>query len=108
MFNLAQAYRFGRGVPANLATAKNLFERAARGGHVESQTTLGLLLRNAALQMSDNLADELLHPEISEEVQGLAVLRKPAFDLSELSEVAVSATPGRWRARRPRAAGLDG
>ena len=44
LFNLAQAYRFGRGVPANLATAKSLLERAARGGHVESQTTLGLLL----------------------------------------------------------------
>jgi TPR repeat protein len=51
LFNLAQAYRFGRGVSANMATAKGLFERAARGGHVESQTTLGLLL----LQSGDQL-----------------------------------------------------
>ena len=51
LFNLAQAYRFGRGVPANMATAKGLFERAARAGHVESQTTLGLLL----LQSGDQL-----------------------------------------------------
>ena len=51
LFNLAQAYRFGRGVPANLATARSLFERAARGGHVESQTTLGLLM----LQNGDQL-----------------------------------------------------
>ncbi|MEO7602035.1 MAG: SPOR domain-containing protein [Sphingomicrobium sp.] len=51
LFNLAQAYRFGRGVPANLATAQSLFERAASGGHVESQTTLGLLL----LQSGDQL-----------------------------------------------------
>ncbi|MEO7655654.1 MAG: SPOR domain-containing protein [Sphingomicrobium sp.] len=51
MFNLAQAYRLGRGVPANLATAKSLFERAARAGHLESQTTLGLLL----LQGGDRL-----------------------------------------------------
>lgn len=51
LFNLAQAYRFGRGVQANMATAKSLFERAARGGHVESQTTLGLLL----LQSGDQL-----------------------------------------------------
>ena len=43
-FNLAQAYRLGRGVPANSATSKSLFERAARSGHLESQTTLGLLL----------------------------------------------------------------
>ena len=51
LFNLAQAYRLGRGVPANLATSKSLFERAARAGHLESQTTLGLLL----LQSGDRL-----------------------------------------------------
>lgn len=50
-FNLAQAYRLGRGVPANLATAKGLFERSARTGHLESQTTLGLIL----LQGGDRL-----------------------------------------------------
>ena len=51
LFNLAQAYRFGRGVSANLATAKSLFERAARSGHVESQTTLGLLLLQSGEQL---------------------------------------------------------
>lgn len=43
-FNLAQAYRLGRGVPTNLAAAKTWFERAATQGHVDAQTTLGLLL----------------------------------------------------------------
>ncbi|GAA3885884.1 hypothetical protein GCM10022276_01190 [Sphingomonas limnosediminicola] len=43
-FNLGQAYRLGRGVPINLAAAKNWFERAAKKGHVDAQTTLGLLL----------------------------------------------------------------
>jgi len=43
-FNLGQAYRLGRGVPTNLAEAKNWFERAAAKGHVDAQTTLGLLL----------------------------------------------------------------
>jgi uncharacterized protein len=43
-FNLAQAYRLGRGVPVNLAAAKTWFERAAAKGHVDAQATLGLLL----------------------------------------------------------------
>jgi hypothetical protein len=43
-FNLGQAYRLGRGVPTNLAAAKTWFERAADKGHVDAQTTLGLLL----------------------------------------------------------------
>ena len=43
-FNLGQAYRLGRGVPTNLAMAKAWFERAASQGHVDAQTTLGLLL----------------------------------------------------------------
>jgi cell division septation protein DedD len=43
-FNLGQAYRLGRGVPTNLAAAQTWFERAARQGHVDAQTTLGLLL----------------------------------------------------------------
>ncbi|HWC57258.1 MAG TPA: SPOR domain-containing protein [Sphingomicrobium sp.] len=43
-FNLGQAYRLGRGVPINLAAAKTWFERAAGQGHVDAQTTLGLLL----------------------------------------------------------------
>ena len=43
-FNLGQAYRLGRGVPTDLAAAQTWFERAARKGHVDAQTTLGLLL----------------------------------------------------------------
>jgi uncharacterized protein len=43
-FNLGQAYRLGRGVPINLAAAKTWFERAANQGHVDAETTLGLLL----------------------------------------------------------------
>ena len=43
-FNLGQAYRLGRGVPTNLGAAQSWFERAARKGHVDAQTTLGLLL----------------------------------------------------------------
>jgi len=43
-FNLGQAYRLGRGVPVSLSAAETWFERAARSGHVDAQTTLGLLL----------------------------------------------------------------
>ena len=43
-FNLAQAYKLGRGVPLDLAQAQMLFERAARQGHAEAQTNLGMLL----------------------------------------------------------------
>jgi len=43
-FNLGQAYRLGRGVPLNLGAAQIWFERAATSGHIDAQTTLGLLL----------------------------------------------------------------
>ena len=43
-FNIGQAYRLGRGVPLDLAAAKIWFERAARSGHLDAQTTLGLLI----------------------------------------------------------------
>ena len=43
-FNLGQAYRLGRGVPTNLGAAATWFERAAAKGHVDAQTTLGLML----------------------------------------------------------------
>ena len=43
-FNLGQAYRLGRGVQSNLALSKAWFERAANKGHVDAQTTLGLLM----------------------------------------------------------------
>src|SRR5947207_15701253 len=43
-FNLGQAYRLGRGVPTNIAAATTWFQRAAAKGHLDAQTTLGLLL----------------------------------------------------------------
>ena len=43
-FNLGQAYRLGRGVPTNLAAAQTWLQRAAGKGHIDAQTTLGLLL----------------------------------------------------------------
>jgi hypothetical protein len=43
-FNLGQAYRLGKGVPLNLGAAQIWFERAATSGHLDAQTTLGLLL----------------------------------------------------------------
>ena len=42
-FNLGQAYRLGRGVQLDLSAARVWFERAARSGHVDAETTLGLL-----------------------------------------------------------------
>ncbi|HEY0014641.1 MAG TPA: SPOR domain-containing protein [Allosphingosinicella sp.] len=43
-FNLGQAYRLGRGVPANLPLALEWFEKAARQGHGQAEANLGLSL----------------------------------------------------------------
>lgn len=43
-FNLGQAFRLGRGVPADSAQAKKWFEVAANKGHLDAQVSLGLLL----------------------------------------------------------------
>jgi hypothetical protein len=43
-FNLAQAYRLGKGVPLNLSSSQSWYERAARKGHVDASTSLGILL----------------------------------------------------------------
>lgn len=43
-FNLGQAFRLGRGVPADLSRAQSLYDRAASQGHLDAQTSLGLLL----------------------------------------------------------------
>jgi TPR repeat protein len=43
-FNLGQAYRLGRGVPTDLATAQRWLSQAATAGHTDAQSTLGLLL----------------------------------------------------------------
>ena len=61
-FNLAQAYRLGRGVPADSGEAKKWFEKAARSGHLDAQVSLGLLLfdigdRTAALMWLKRAAD---------------------------------------------------
>lgn len=43
-FNLAQAYKLGRGVPTDLARAEELFARAAAQGHLQASDNYGLLL----------------------------------------------------------------
>ncbi len=44
LFNLAQAYRLGRGVDADIARAKQLYAQAAERGHVQAADNYGLLL----------------------------------------------------------------
>ena len=61
-FNLGQAYRLGRGVPVDLAKAQSWLEKAARAGHLDAQTTLGLLLfdsgsRDAAMGWLEKAAE---------------------------------------------------
>ena len=43
-FNLAQAYKLGRGVPADMAQAQSWYEKAARQGHQQAEANLGLIL----------------------------------------------------------------
>jgi TPR repeat protein len=43
-FNLGQAYRLGRGVATDLAVARGWLEKSAGQGHLDAETTLGLLL----------------------------------------------------------------
>jgi hypothetical protein len=45
-FNLGQAYKLGRGVPASAATAQGWYQKAARQGHQQAQVNVGLLLYN--------------------------------------------------------------
>lgn len=44
LFNLAQAYRLGRGVMADVSRAKELYAEAAQRGHVKAADNYGLLL----------------------------------------------------------------
>ena len=44
MFNLAQAYKLGRGVKQDLAKAEELFGKAAERGHIQAADNYGLLL----------------------------------------------------------------
>jgi cell division septation protein DedD len=62
-FNLGQAYRLGRGVPVDLAQAQRWLVKAAATGHVDAETTLGLLLfdsgsRGTALQWLKKAAEQ--------------------------------------------------
>jgi cell division septation protein DedD len=43
-FNLGQAYKLGRGVPADLKAAQGWYEKAAASGHSQAQANLGLIL----------------------------------------------------------------
>ena len=43
-FNMGQAYKLGRGVPADLAKAEELFGKAAAQGHLQAADNYGLLL----------------------------------------------------------------
>ena len=61
-FNLGQAYRLGKGVPLNLASAQSWYEMAARTGHVDAATSLGILLfqngnRTAAMRWLKQAAE---------------------------------------------------
>jgi cell division septation protein DedD len=44
MFNMGQAYKLGRGVPADPAQARDWYRKAAAKGHLPAQTNLGILL----------------------------------------------------------------
>jgi len=62
-FNLGQAYRLGRGVPADSGQAKKWFETAANKGHVDAEVSLGLLLfdngdRPTAMRWLKKAADQ--------------------------------------------------
>src|SRR5690606_18700904 len=43
-FNLAQAYKLGRGVPVDLDQARELYRKSAEQGHEPAQVNLGLIL----------------------------------------------------------------
>src|SRR3954466_1524149 len=46
-FNMGQAYKMGRGVPANAGLAQGWYQKAAQQGHEQAQVNVGLLLYNA-------------------------------------------------------------
>jgi uncharacterized protein len=61
MFNLAQAYRLGRGVPLDEGRAERYYAEAAAKGHVQAADTYGLMLfqsgrREAALPYVEDAA----------------------------------------------------
>lgn len=52
LFNLAQAYRLGRGVTADINRARELYAEAAQKGHVKAADNYGLLLFQQGEQQS--------------------------------------------------------
>lgn len=46
-FNLGQAYKLGRGVPADLVQAEDWYRRASKQGHLQAEDNLGLVLFTA-------------------------------------------------------------
>ncbi|KPP91230.1 SPOR domain-containing protein [Erythrobacter sp. HL-111] len=52
LFNLAQAYRLGRGVEADIARARELYAEAAQKGHAKAADNYGLLLFQQGAQES--------------------------------------------------------
>src|ERR1700750_3351439 len=61
-FDLAQAYKLGRGVPTDLAQAKTWYGKAAQAGHIQGAANYGLLLfqdgdRRSAMQWISKAAD---------------------------------------------------
>jgi TPR repeat protein len=46
-FNMGQAYKFGRGVPANPSTALGWYQKAAKQGHDQAALNIGMLLYNS-------------------------------------------------------------
>ncbi len=52
LFNLAQAYRLGRGVEADITRARELYAEAASKGHVKAADNYGLLLFQQGEQTS--------------------------------------------------------
>ncbi|WP_390586590.1 SPOR domain-containing protein [Erythrobacter sp. MTPC3] len=62
LFNLAQAYRLGRGVTADIRRARELYAQAADAGHVKAADNYGLLLfqqgeREAAMPLIKSAAE---------------------------------------------------
>jgi tetratricopeptide (TPR) repeat protein len=61
-FNMGQAYKLGRGAPADMKLAQSWYEKAAAQGHAQAQANLGLILfqngkRTAALPWIRKAAD---------------------------------------------------
>jgi len=52
LFNLAQAYRLGRGVTADISRARELYAQAANKGHIKAADNYGLLLFQQGEQAS--------------------------------------------------------